>query len=114
MDTKKISLIPTEREYIANAVIGRIPKTVEAQVRLFDPLIKKLLSALGGLWLKIHNRDVWFNTAVSGIFPDLDVFEPSKQNVFFSFAETKFNKSFEGFDGNLMTLPELRAFPATL
>lgn len=109
MDTKKISLIPTEREYIANAVIGRIPKTVEAQVRLFDPLIKKLLSALGGLWLKIHNRDVWFNTAVSGIFPDLDVFEPSKQNVFFSFAETKFNKSFEGFDGNLMTLPELRA-----
>ena len=109
MDTKKISLIPTEREYIANAVIGRIPKTVEAQVRLFDPLIKKLLSALSGLWLKIHNRDVWFNTAVSGIFPDLDVFEPSKQNVFFSFAETKFNKSFEGFDGNLMTLPELRA-----
>ncbi|WP_432649193.1 hypothetical protein [Huintestinicola sp.] len=109
MDTKKISLIPTERDYIANAVIGRIPQTVESQVRLFDPLIKKLLSVLGELWVKISNRSVWFNTAVSGIFPDLDLFEPSKQNVFFSFAETKFIKSFEGFDGNLMTLPELRA-----
>ncbi|MCI7767118.1 MAG: hypothetical protein MSJ26_03940 [Oscillospiraceae bacterium] len=109
MDTKKISLIPTDRDYISNAVISRIPQTVETQVRLFDPLIKKTLSLLGALWVKIANRSVWFNTAVSGIFPDMSEFKPSKQNVFFSFAESKFNRCFEGFEGNLMSLPELRA-----
>ena len=109
MDTKKISFIPTERDYITNAVISRIPQTVESQVKLFDPLLQKIRGILKEVWVPISNRNVWFNTAVSGIFPNLDVFEPSKQNVFFSFAESKFIKSFDGFEGTLMTLPELRA-----
>lgn len=109
MDTRKVTKIPTEKEYISNAVISRIPQTASAQIKLFDPLIEKLTSMLGGIWVKAANKDVWFNTAVSGIFPNLDSFEPSKQNIFFSFVESKFKRSFEGFEGNLMSLPELRA-----
>ena len=109
MDTRKVTKIPTEREYISNAVISRIPQTASAQIKLFDPLIEKLMSILGGIWVKMANKDMWFNTAVSGIFPNLDSFEPSKQNIFFSFVESKFKRSFEGFEGNLMSLPELRA-----
>lgn len=109
MDTKKINLIPTEKEYITNAVISRIPQTVAAQVTLFDDPIKRILELLHSTWVKFSGKDVWFNTAVSGIFPNLDTFETSKQNVFFSFVESKFNRSFEGFEGTLMTLVELRA-----
>ncbi|MCM1523274.1 MAG: hypothetical protein NC120_02340 [Ruminococcus sp.] len=109
MDTKRINLIPTEKEYITNSVINRIPQTAALQIKQFEPLIRKILELMKSTWVKMGNKQVWFNTAVSGIFPDLDSFEPSKQNVFFSFVEGKFNRSFEGFEGTLMSLPELRA-----
>lgn len=109
MDTKKINCIPTESEYIANAVISRIPETASAQLKLFEPLIEKLMRMLGNIWIKAVNKKVWFNTAVSGIFPELDTFEVSRQNIFFSFVDTKFNRSFEGYEGSLMSVMELRA-----
>ncbi len=109
MDTKRINLIPTEKDYITGAVISRIPQTVAAQVKLFDDPIKRTLELLRSTWVKFAGKDVWFNTAVSGIFPNLDTFEVSRQNVFFSFVESKFSRSFEGFEGTLMTLVELRA-----
>ncbi len=109
MDTRKVTKIPTESEYISNAVINRIPRTVSDQLKLFDPLIQKLTSMLSSIWVKAANKDVWFNTAVSGVFPNLESFEPSKQNIFFSFVDGKFKRSFEGFEGSLMSLPELRA-----
>lgn len=109
MDTKKIRFIPAEKEYVTNAVFNRIPEMTAAQIRLFDAPIKKVLSLLEQTWVRFSNKDVWFNTAVSGIFPNLDKFAVSRQNIFFSFVEGKFSRSFEGFEGSLMTLVELRA-----
>lgn len=109
MDTKKIKLIPTEKDYISNAVVRRIPETAAAQVKLFDSAINKILSLLESDWVRFADKDIWFNTAVSGIFPDLDKFPVSRQNIFFSYVDSKFNRSFEGFEGTLMTLAELRA-----
>ena len=109
MDTKRIKLIPTEREYISDSVISRIPQTTAAQIKLFEPLIRRVLELMQQVWIKMTNKNVWFNTAVSGVFPNLDSFEPSRQNVFFSFVDAKFERCFEGFEGNLMSMPELRA-----
>lgn len=109
VETKKIKLIPAEKEYVSGAVISRIPETVAAQVKLFDPVLKKVLGLLNNKWLKFFGRDLWFNTAVSGFFPNLDSFEPSRQNVFFSFVDNRFAKKFDEFEGSLMTLVELRA-----
>ncbi len=109
METGKITLIPAQKDYITNAVISRIPRMAAAQVKLFDNVIGRVTELLNHRWVKFEDRGIWFNTSVSGIFPDLDKFEPSKQNVFFSFVESKFHKSFAGFEGNLMTLTELRA-----
>lgn len=109
MDTKRINLIPTEKEYINSAVINRIPETVAAQTALFSKPINKVLGLIKNRWIKFAGRDVWFNTAVSGIFPNLDTFDVSRQNVFFSFVDNKFNSSFEGFEGTLMSSVELRA-----
>ncbi|MDE7295561.1 MAG: hypothetical protein K2N72_14150 [Oscillospiraceae bacterium] len=109
MDTKKIKLIPTEKDYISSAVIKRIPETAAAQVKLFDGAIAKIMKQLEKTWVKFADKDIWFNTAVSGIFPNLDTFKVSRQNIFFSYVESKFNRSFEGYEGTLMTLVELRA-----
>lgn len=109
MDTKKIKLIPTESEYITSAVISRIPQTAAAQIKKFDPLIEKLTEMLSNTWVKASNKNVWFNTAVSGIFPNLDTFTASRQNIFFSFVESKFNRVFDGYEGTLMSVMELRA-----
>lgn len=109
MDTKKISLIPAEQEFITKAVIDRIPQAVDAQLRLFDGVIGKVTSLLDQTWITFADRDVWFNTAVCGIFPNLSTFEPSRQNVFFPFVENRFNRSFDGFQGDLMNIMELRA-----
>lgn len=109
MDTKRIRYIPAEKEYVTGYIKERLNETVEAQLKLFAALISKLTEMLSSEWVKIENKDVWFNPAVGGIFPNLDTFEPSKQNIFFSFVDTKFKKSFAGYEGTLMSLFELRA-----
>ncbi|MGN0641927.1 MAG: hypothetical protein ACI4JJ_02160 [Huintestinicola sp.] len=109
MDTKRISYIPTTGDYISKVVVNRIPVMVSAQLKLFDPLIKKLLGMMNETWIKMCSKDVWFNSRIGGIFPDLDSFEPSRQNIFFSFVESKFKKEFSDYEGSLMSLFELRA-----
>ena len=108
MDTKKINLIPAEQAFITDAVLSRIPGSVKERVSLFDGLLSKTAELLHCTWIKFSGRDVWFNTLVSGIFPNLDTFEPSRQNVFFPFAENRFNRAFDGYEGDLMSLMELR------
>ncbi|MGN0667021.1 MAG: hypothetical protein ACI4KF_10910 [Huintestinicola sp.] len=109
MDTKRISYIPTTGDYISKVVINRIPLMVRTQLKLFDPIIRKLLDIMNSTWIRMVSKDIWFNSRIGGIFPNLDEFEVSKQNIFFSFVESKFRKSFSEYEGTLMSLFELRA-----
>lgn len=114
MDTKEIEIISIDQEEfnkLASEIRGNL---VDSQIDEVNNWIVEINKSLQNIfknsydWIKIKNKDVYYNNSIYGLFPNFKNFELGYCTTYFSYDETTFKKKFSGNKGQLIELNEFQ------
>lgn len=76
---------------------------IKEALKIFTELEQEIYSLMESSWIKIKNKDVYYNSDLNIIIPNLDTFEAGKISVYGLYDNKSFINSFSGFEGELLS-----------
>ena len=97
MNTRITNKIQVDESFLNEVVILNTKQRIKEAIKKFDVLKKEIENLIKkSNWIKIGNKDVYYEATENIIFPNLETF-------ICSYTWENFNSIFEGFEGELIS-----------
>ncbi len=117
MDTKSIEKVAISED-VVNIIASDIQsKLIDSQIESVNKLLAEHIPSIraefetimknSDNWVKIENKDVFYNTDIHSLLPNFANFEVGQQTSKLAYDSSTFKNTFEGYTGELPTKDEL-------
>lgn len=106
MVTKIVNEIIADEIILKQLIENERKCRIKEALKIFTELVQEIYSLMESSWIKIKNKDVYYNSDLNIILPNLDNFEPGKTSVSRSYDDKSFINYFSGFNGKLINFDQ--------